>query len=549
MQTVELQQGTPEWHAFRAAHYTASDAPAMLGISPYKTRNELLREKKLGITPELDAATQARMAKGHEYEAQARSVAEVEMGEELYPVVGVCAAHPKLAASFDGITMDGCIVWEHKTLNNTIRAAAANGEIPEHHRAQLEQQLLVSGAEAAIFCASNGSDETISIRYESDPAMRKRIIDGWAQFDADLQTFDVQAEAAQAVVGRTPENLPALRIEVTGQVTASNLADFKSHALAVFAGINRNLVTDQDFADAEQTVKWCGNVEERLQAAKQHALSQTASIDELFCAIDDISAEARRVRLELDKLVKARKEAIRAEIVAAGQKSLQEHVAALNARIGRPLMPAVHADFAAAIKGKRTIDSLRGAVDDTLAQAKIDANAIADRITNNLRALDERKEHAGLFPDVGQLVLKQPDDLAAVIAQRIAEHEAREQARRQAEEEAKVRAAAEQARRQAEEEAKVRAAAEQARQQAEAAKVAEPAPVAQTAPQSQPAQTAPSLTVSQINARLGFVVTADFLQALGFEATQQGTRKLYYPEQFQSICQAIARHVTRIAQE
>ena len=531
MQTVELQQGTPEWHAFRAAHYTASDAPAMLGISPYKTRNELLREKKLGITPELDAATQARMAKGHEYEAQARSVAEVEIGEELYPVVGVCAAHPKLAASFDGITMDGCVVWEHKTLNNTIRAAAAKGEIPEHHRAQLEHQLLVSGADKAIFFASNGTGEHISITYTSDPAMRKRILAGWRQFNQDLKTYEVPQEQVQAV-GRTPENLPALRIEVTGQVTASNLADFKSHALAVFAGINRNLVTDQDFADAEQTVKWCGNVEERLQAAKQHALSQTASIDELFRAIDDISAEARRVRLELDKLVKARKEAIRAEIVAAGQKSLQEHVAALNARIGRPLIPAVHADFAAAIKGKRTIDSLRGAVDDTLAQAKIDANAIADRITINLRALDEHKEHAGLFPDVGPLVLKQPDDLAAVVAQRIAEHEAREQARRQAEEEAKVRAAA-----------------EHARQQAEAAKVAEPAPVAQTAPQSQPAQTAPSLTVSQINARLGFVVTADFLQALGFEATQQGTRKLYYPEQFQSICQAIARHVTRIAQE
>ena len=510
MQTVELQQGTPEWHAFRAAHYTASDAPAMLGISPYKTRNELLREKKLGITPELDAATQARMAKGHEYEAQARSVAEVEIGEELYPVVGVCAAHPKLAASFDGITMDGRVVWEHKTLNDTIRASAAKGEIPEHHRAQLEQQLLVSGAEAAIFCASNGTGEHISITYTSDPAMHKRILAGWRQFHQDLKTYEVPQEQVQAV-GRAPENLPALRIEVAGQVTASNLSEFKSHALAVFAGINRNLATDQDFADAEQTVKWCGNVEERLQAAKQHALSQTASIDELFRAIDDISAEARRVRLELDKLVKARKEAIRAEIVAAGQKSLQEHVAALNARIGRPLMPAVHADFAAAIKGKRTIDSLRGAVDDTLAQAKIDANAIADRITINLRALDEHKEHAGLFPDVGPLVLKQPDDLAAVVAQRIAEHEAR--------------------------------------QQAEAAKVAEPAPVAQTAPQSQPAQTAPSLTVSQINARLGFVVTADFLQALGFEATQQGTRKLYYPEQFQSICQAIARHVTRIAQE
>lgn len=536
MKTIGLQQGTPEWHAFRAEHYTASDAPAMLGISPYKTRNALLKEKKLGITPELDAATQARMARGHEYEAQARSLAEVEMGEELYPVVGVCTAYPKLAASFDGITMDGGIAWEHKTLNDTIRAAAAKGEIPEHHRAQLEQQLLVSGADAVIFCASNGSDETVSIRYKSDPVMRKRILDGWEQFDEDLKTFEAQPEPVQAV-GRSPEHLPALRIEVTGQVTASNLSEFREHALAVFAGINRNLSTDQDFADAEQTVKWCGEVEDRLKAAKQHALSQTASIDDLFRVIDDISAEARRVRLELDKLVKARKETIRAEIVAAGQKALQEHVAALNTRIGRPLMPVVHADFAAAIRGKRTIDSLRGAVDDTLAQAKIDANAIADRIAINLRALDERKEHAGLFPDVQELVGKQPDDLQAVIAQRITEHEAREQARRQAEEEAKARAAAV--------------------EQAKAVKTTEPAPVAQPVsapapqpvPQSLPAQAAPSLTVSQINARLGFVVTADFLQALGFEATQQGARKLYYTEQFPAICQAIARHVTRISQE
>lgn len=540
MKTVELQQGTPEWHAFRAEHYTASDAPAMLGISPYKTRNELLKEKKLGITPELDAATQARMARGHEYEAQARPAAEEKIGEELYPSVGVSSEHPKLAASFDGITMDGRSIWEHKTLNDTIRSAAAKGEIPEHHRAQLEHQLIVSGASEAIFWASNGSDDAISISYTSDPAMRKRILEGWGQFEEDLKTFEPQPELAQAV-GRSPEHLPALRIEVTGQVTASNLSEFKERALAVFAGINRNLTTDQDFADAEQTVKWCSNVEDRLQAAKQHALSQTASIDALFRTIDDISAEARRVRLELDKLVKARKEAIRAEIVAAGQKALQEHVAALNARIGRPLMPAVHADFVAAIKGKRTIDSLRGSVDDTLAQAKIEANAIADRITINLRTLDEHKEHASLFPDVQALVGKQPDDLQAVIAQRIAEHEAREQARRQAEEEAKARAAA----------------AEQARQQAEEAKTAEPAPMAQPVstptpqpvPQSQLAQAAPSLTVSQINARLGFVVTADFLQALGFEASQQGTRKLYYPEQFPAICQAIARHVTRIAQE
>jgi predicted phage-related endonuclease len=70
--------------------------------------------------------------------------------------------------------------------------------------------------------------------------------------------------------------------------------------------VNRDLSTDADFADAEKAVKWCSDVESRLAAAKEHALSQTASIEALFRTIDDISAEARTVRLELDKLVTAR---------------------------------------------------------------------------------------------------------------------------------------------------------------------------------------------------------------------------------------------------
>ena len=70
------------------------------------------------------------------------------------------------------------------------------------------------------------------------------------------------------MVGKTPDNLPALLIQVTGAVTASNLPEFKAHALEVFKGINRTLTTDQDFATAESTVKWCADVESRLAAAK-----------------------------------------------------------------------------------------------------------------------------------------------------------------------------------------------------------------------------------------------------------------------------------------
>ena len=194
----------------------------------------------------------------------------------------------------------------------------------------------------------------------------------------------------------------------------------------MFAGINRNLATDQDFADAEQAVKWCAGVESRLAAAKQHALSQTASIDELFRTVDEISAEARRVRLDLDKLVKAEKEHRRLEIVGAGRAALSAHITELNNRIGFRFMPDVQADFAGAIKGKKSLDSMRSAVNDELARAKIAANAIADRITLNLRALAEHVEYVSLFPDTASLALKTPDDLLATIKSRIADHQAAE---------------------------------------------------------------------------------------------------------------------------
>ena len=66
MKTIDIEQGSKEWHDFRAKHFTASDAPAMLGVSPYKTRIELLKEKKYGITQEIDAATIGRAAEYHQ---------------------------------------------------------------------------------------------------------------------------------------------------------------------------------------------------------------------------------------------------------------------------------------------------------------------------------------------------------------------------------------------------------------------------------------------------------------------------------------------------
>ena len=103
-------------------------------------------------------------------------------------------------------------------------------------------------------------------------------------------------------------------------------------------------------------------------------------------------------------------------------------------------MPTIAADFAGAIKGKRTVDSLRDAVSTTLANAKIEASATADKIDANLKTLLELASgHAFLFADTAQIVLKAPDDLTMLVKSRIAEHKAAEE-KKEAETRERIRA-------------------------------------------------------------------------------------------------------------
>ena len=123
MTVHDVQQGSPEWHALRAQHFCASEAAAMMGVSPYMTRSELLRQKATGIIPEVDAATQRRFDDGHATEAAFRPVVERIIGEDLYPVVGTLEyTGLPLLASFDGLTMDWQTGYEHKRINNDLRA-------------------------------------------------------------------------------------------------------------------------------------------------------------------------------------------------------------------------------------------------------------------------------------------------------------------------------------------------------------------------------------------------------------------------------------------
>lgn len=449
MNIVDAIQGSEAWHQHRNGYFNASDAPAMMGESKYKTRAELVKEVATGIAKEIDAATQRRFEDGHKAEALARPIAEELIGESLYPVVGCDTVDGlPLSASFDGLTMLHDVAFEHKTLNDEIRAALygnSNGhDLPVMYRIQMEQQLLLSGAEKCLFLATKWNLETKELLekqvawYYPNMELRKRIIAGWAQFAEDVANYR-HVEAKPEAVAAPIEALPALLVQVEGRVVATNMDAFKAKAGEFIASIKTELVDDQDFADADKMVKFLADGEKQLALVKQQAQAQAADIDAVFRAIDDISAKMRDKRLALDRLVKSEKENRKARILNEAKAELTNHLNLLNERLGMEIMPdtaLTDGRFAEAIKGLKTLDSMRDKLSAALANAKIEASSLADKIEANKKIIDAvPDEYASLFYDLRTILLKDAEDLKAVVQSRIAEHKAAIEARLAAERE------------------------------------------------------------------------------------------------------------------
>jgi putative phage-type endonuclease len=539
MQVHTLKQGTPAWHEYRAAHFNASDAPAMMGCSPYKSRNELLHERHTGLAAEVDAGTQARFNDGHRFEALARPLAEELVGEDLYPVTGSMGT---FSASFDGITMAGDVVWEHKTLNDEIRACESADQLGLHYRVQMEQQILVSGADRCLFLATkwDSNDNLVDQRhfwYEPNESLRAEIVAGWTQFEKDLAAY-VPVEHAVKPAAEPIMQLPALSIEIRGEVARSNLPAFKAKAEKFIATIKTDLLTDEDFANAEATIKFCDGAEKSLEQAKAAAISQTADIDELMRTVDHISAQLREKRLLLTRTVKDKKELLKAGILNKVKLAFAEHVAALEKEIA-PLRLVFQArDFAGAMKNKRTLATLHDAVDTELASAKIAVDALAQAVRGRLAWYRANVgEYECLFADLQTVVQKPDEDFQLLVNTRIADQKAKD-AEKLAK--AQAEAAALVVPEPVVEEAAPAQVTPIAARRVLAPEAAWPFPTEKAAAPTTP----PSLRLGQIADRLGFALSAEFLNSLGFAAAgRDRAAVLYHESDFESICAALIRRI------
>ncbi|EOX3482079.1 YqaJ viral recombinase family protein [Vibrio cholerae] len=476
MKILDLVQGTQAWLDARLQLRTASEAPAMMGESKYISRDQLLDHKK-GWTSIVNEFVLKLYAEGHEAEEKARPIAERILGEELSPICGQ-QEDSLLMASFDGITMFGDVLFEHKLWNKTLAENVMNNVLEPNYYWQLEQQLMVSGAQKVLFMVSDGTEQNMAYMfYEPVEGRKEALLAGWKQFNEDLENHEIKAKTVP-VKAEVIQDLPAVSYKMNGLAIISNLDEYKAKALELVEQSKKKLETDQDFANAESMVKIFKSAEDKLGLMSQQVLGEVESIDTFVKDLGFIGENIRQARLALDKQVKTRKEEIKTEMVVKARNELATIVNEASRQYAVNFN--ISADFANAIKGKRNIESMQSAINDELAKAKIALSEQKDVVQTNLNTVNENGEYRFLFNDWSQIAFKAPEDFATLVKLRISEHQAAEQK--------KLEAQRELIRKQEEEKAQAELARkqEEARKQQEAAQpVTTQEAVVQKSPQQQ----------------------------------------------------------------
>jgi len=473
-------QGSEGWMRARKGCFTASELSAAAGVSKYMIRTDLLKQKATGITPDIDGNTQALFNKGHAAEAAARSIAEEIIGDDLSPVTGMIEVDGmKLLASFDGITFDGNVIFEHKLYGDDLAAQVGRGVLEPHYQLQVEQQMLVSGAKKCLFMTSDGTEANMKYCWIDAPKSFDHIPAIWKQLERDLENYQ-HIEHIERPKAEVCIELPALFVHARGEITEHNMEAFGVALTAKLAEVRAiALVTDQDFSNAKEAAKKFRETAKAIALSKEAMLAQTETIGEAARKMDAWAKDLNGTALQLEKDVEREDKSKKEVMVLEGRQAYADHITVLEADIKPIRITLAPPNFAEAIKGKRNYASMHDAIQTMLAGVKIEADAQAKDIRAKLTWI--KTAYVGyelLFHDLQNLVGKPMDDMQLAVTSRIEgqkrAEEAKLEAQRaaiQAEEERKATAkaqaeaeailAAERAK-QAEEEAKTRAESEAA---------------------------------------------------------------------------------------
>ena len=224
MEQVYLEQGSQEWLEWRRGKRMASETAAVMGISPYSSPAQVRKEKQgRGRTFVTDA-----MQRGHDEEPRAREAYEAATGTLYQPGV---FQYGDYGASVDGITLEGDQLLEIKTPAKGKESdrwqEVAEGAISEYDYAQVQHQMMVTGAADCVFLVWSGEDY-VSIVVPRNPEFFDKIREAWDEFWPTVEERDDAewAEAAEAY----------RKAKETADAASAALEDAKAKLIALTSG-------------------------------------------------------------------------------------------------------------------------------------------------------------------------------------------------------------------------------------------------------------------------------------------------------------------------
>ncbi len=215
MKFIDLAQNTPEWLEFRRDKIGASDAPIILGVSPFQTPYQLYLNK----VEHMEKKQNRAMKRGHKLEAEARKSFE-EMYMMLYmdqvtvvPYVVQSDAYSWMIASLDGLDLEKNVLVEIKCPGPKDHQIALDGKIPDHYIPQLQHQLFVTGFDKMYYFSYRKED--------SHPVLLEYV----QEKDACIKLIDAESKFFNCMLNKNPLELVAMQFAVMKQELEAKAAE------------------------------------------------------------------------------------------------------------------------------------------------------------------------------------------------------------------------------------------------------------------------------------------------------------------------------------
>lgn len=188
MQKINLEQGTSEWLNFRKWKIGSSMIPAICGVSPYQSRNQLLKEFVTGETKAVNDFTQKIFADGHAYEEIIRDKINEGAIHFFKPAVIQAEHAPLFFASLDGLCESVRQVLEVKsTSSDDVVIHIKKGFVPDHYNVQIQWQLFITEYDTALLAVIDKRDEELyTIEVKRDDSLIETILLEVAKFQMEV---------------------------------------------------------------------------------------------------------------------------------------------------------------------------------------------------------------------------------------------------------------------------------------------------------------------------------------------------------------------------